>query len=417
VAEVRVTTFKPVSPNSVKFANVANVANTANIVTDTSNTGTGNVGNEGNAGNMTGGSLTDLTQVFTQEAIRINIGTNGVNSIIQDVLPFILESLTNLPIDPINGSYLGIEYKVDGIQISNVSSSQAKVSFHQKDFGLNIALEVHMHMDWEYGKWGIGSSGRAHADTNATSTATITLGNLAGVPTLSVESFELTLGKFDVVIDTSFVSQVYNLLLYLFHETLQNTISASLSTNLKQVLQDKCNAELKQLFVSQLVEGSTDVSINYGLMSAPTYPNGLALQMDFYGGLLSKKYPALPSFPTHPLNIPPLFSKMFTMVIDQYLLNEAGYVLHNANLLYYIITQKDVPPDSDFVLNTRQFKLILPQLYKMCPDKPMQLEFATSYPPSFDISDVPKFVLDGDLLIACDKTGDGMWEQAAVLGL
>lgn len=110
-------------------------------------------------------------------SVRINIASDKVNRIILDLMPFILSTVKTTPVPGIEGSYLGLDYKVSGITFSNLQVPSCQVSFADKSLGVKLALVLALDLSWQYGKWGVGSSGRATASANGTVTAAITLGS------------------------------------------------------------------------------------------------------------------------------------------------------------------------------------------------------------------------------------------------
>ncbi|XP_066499869.1 bactericidal permeability-increasing protein-like [Hoplias malabaricus] len=124
------------------------------------------------------------------------------------------------------------------------------------------------------------------------------------------------------------------------------------------------------------------IYMNISLTDSPLVKSsglGLSVKGEFY----SITSPSEPPFSSEHFELPWQEDYMVTVGISEFCMNSAAYAYYCAGVLSIHITEDMLPKISPIHLNTSQFGLLIPQLPKLYPDLPMELELYASKTPLF----------------------------------
>lgn len=262
--------------------------------------------------------------------------------------------------------------------------------------GLSWSLNgasLSVHGDWHYkyrlGFIKISDSGSFDVDVLGISESlTVTLGaSQTGEPTIHSTGCYCNIDDLSIDLHGG-ASWLYDLFIGFVSDSLQDNIQSKLCDAARKAVDENAARELSTLQVQVVIDHQW--LLDYRLVSGPTFGTGY-FESYHKGEFFFAAEPT--EAPFKPASLPSQVSsdRMATFWVSDYVLNTAGYVLHQRNILSYNLTQKDLPEDQKSFLNTtccaacKCIGKLLPQVAQSYPEASVEAWMSTSEPPTINI--------------------------------
>nr|AKH45419.1 LBP-BPI2 [Apostichopus japonicus] len=305
------------------------------------------------------------------------------------------EMVKQYPIPPQSGKSHGISYKLWNVEVVDfdIPISELRAGPGPK---LTIsASNMYMKLSGNFEVKFFGShSGDFDAFIkNISLSISVFVAESDGRPSVDTSSSYCTFNVRDVYLDLhghKFISR-----------KLADRINDYLNENGCSEIVDAVNTQLQQrltklTMVASIYEG---MELDYSLLRTPTVTDhvfDITHKGEVYAtGHHSEMPGPRPRFPVGSDQ-----SRMFYVWISDYLINSAGYVLHNIGYLHYNVTQDDIPDGSEVSLNTSQFPMamLFPQVRKLFPDMMAQFHIqSTKQPVVNTTAEKVTFTVNGEI--------------------
>ncbi|XP_051887099.1 bactericidal permeability-increasing protein-like [Pristis pectinata] len=167
----------------------------------------------------------------------------------------------------------------------------------------------------------------------------------------------------------------------LFRRFLERPIKSALNRQICPKVSSAINGlerNLKKMKISFRVNNFAEV--DYSLVNRIKISRR-AMDLDFKGEFYRVRNRKEPPFKPPPISLPRHSSRMLYLGISDFLANSAGFVFHEAGALRMKITDRMIPKNSPFRLNTKSFGMIMPQLEKLYPNMNMIINLHSTRPP------------------------------------
>ncbi|XP_059979325.1 bactericidal permeability-increasing protein [Lagenorhynchus albirostris] len=175
-------------------------------------------------------------------------------------------------------------------------------------------------------------------------------------------------------------------LIQLFRKKIESSLRNGMNRKICEVVTSTVSSKLQPYFQTLPVTTKIDnvAGIDYSLVAPPkaTADNlDVLLKGEFFR--LAHRRP--PPFAPPALTLPNDHDRMVYLGISEYLFNTAGLVYQEAGVLNFTLSDDTLPKESKFLLTTKSFGTLLPQVAKMFPDMKMQLLIWASSPPNIAV--------------------------------
>lgn len=341
--------------------------------------------------------------------LRFMLENSGVNKIIQDALPEIVENIKSTPFPDqsitTTVALAGeITVNLTHIRISSLEINSVSASFVQPNIlttnANGVSIVIDLDFSFKQKSWphtaGTGDVQSTCTGANiALSVAIFTRADDAEKPLFNATSALVSLGTMNIKIHGG---GSVGWLLSLLENLFKTQIKKSLETNIQDSLITTINVQLNDAihqapFVIPIpfppetgMTGEIDVGLaNPATVSDPTSPV-LVIDSKMKFGIPGK--PA--SSPFTPVDLPTKVSSTsndFSLYVTQWIPNNAIWQLFNDGKLKYRITDDIIPPESPIHLNTNDLKNYIPELFEKFPNQSVVVDVEALYAPyvQFDI--------------------------------
>jgi len=324
-----------------------------------------------------------LLVVFTRATnpgIRLRITDKGLQYVDSIAVQVLNEKVKTATIPDISGDAdtpLGhVSYSLSSIHFNSFSIPS---STFKTDPGVGLQLQISdasasLSGNWHYRKdhWPHVSGGDSF-DLDVSGLAATVKTKLGvdstGHPTIAAAGCSSSIGSVKIHFHGG-ASWLYNL----FDSYVDKKIKQILQDKLCQEISDLINNNAEKALSTFPVQKQIDkyAVINYSLVSNPNFTESYA-DVFIKGEFLSATSPKEAPFSPTPLPPESESDKMAYLWMTDYVVNTAGLVFQQAGALNETITPSMLPPNFSYPLNTNTFKLIIPQLYRLYPNRPMKL--------------------------------------------
>lgn len=269
-----------------------------------------------------------------------------------------------------------ISYSLSSVHFNSLSIPS---STFKTDPGVGLTLQisnaqVSLSGNWHYRKdhWPhISDSGSFDLDASglALSVSAKLGADSTGHPTIATSSCSSSVGDVNIHFHGG-ASWLYNLFDSYVAGKIKDTLQDKLCQEVSEVINNNAEKELSTFPVKKQIDRYA--LINYSLVSSPVF-NESYLDVFIKGEFQSATDPK--EAPFSPVSLPAdsESAKMAYVWLTDYVFNTAGLVYQDAGFLNETVTPSMLPPNFSYPLNTSTFKLIIPKLYLMYPNRPMKL--------------------------------------------
>ncbi|XP_022448136.1 bactericidal permeability-increasing protein isoform X1 [Delphinapterus leucas] len=175
-------------------------------------------------------------------------------------------------------------------------------------------------------------------------------------------------------------------LIQLFRKKIESSLRNSMNRKICKVVTSTVSSKLQPYFQTLPVTTKIDnvAGIDYSLV-APPKATADNLDVLLKGEFFRLAHRGPPPFAPPALTLPNDHNRMVYLGISEYLFNTAGLVYQEAGVLNFTLSDDTLPKESKFLLTTKSFGTLLPQVAKMFPDMKMQLLIWASSPPNIAV--------------------------------
>ncbi|XP_028667612.2 lipopolysaccharide-binding protein-like [Erpetoichthys calabaricus] len=198
----------------------------------------------------------------------------------------------------------------------------------------------------------------------------------SGVPVLSAGSCTSQIGSLTVRFHGGH-SWLYNLFDLVIEEILRyeiNQFVCPLVTESINYFNPKINTFNFQTPVNAIAEAE------YGLINNPIISQNY-IDVDLKGEIISRTHPQKNTLVPEAFSLPDNDNSMLYLGLSEYLLNTGAQVYYDSGIFQMTVTQDTWPAGMPFSLNTNTLGILIPQVAKLYPDLPVQMQiFANKAP-------------------------------------
>lgn len=325
--------------------------------------------------------------------IRLRVTDKALQYVDSIAVQLLNEKVKTATIPDVNGDAdtpVGhISYSLSSVHFNSLSIPS---STFKTVAGIGLQLQISsasasLSGNWHYRKdhWPhISDSGSFDLDVNG---LTVTLKTKLGVdstghPTIAAAGCSSSIGSVKIHFHGG-ASWLYNL----FDKYVDGKIKGTLQDKLCQETSDLINTNAEKSLSTFPVKKQIDkfAVINYSLVSSPNFTESYAdvfIKGEFLSAITPKEAPFSPT----PLPPESESDKMAYIWLTDYVVNTAGLVYQEAGILNETVTPSMLPPNFSYPLNTKTFRLIIPKLYKVYPNRPMNLKVYSTQRPTVSSS-------------------------------
>ncbi|XP_059934034.1 bactericidal permeability-increasing protein [Mesoplodon densirostris] len=175
-------------------------------------------------------------------------------------------------------------------------------------------------------------------------------------------------------------------LIRLFRKKIESSLRNSMNRKICEVVTSSVSSKLQPYFQTLPVTTKIDkvAGIDYSLVAPPKATDDnldVLLKGEFFR--LAHRRP--PPFAPPALTLPTDHNRMVYLGISEYLFNTAGLVYQEAGVLNMTLSNDMLPKESKFLLTTKSFGALIPEMAKRFPDMKMQLLIWASSPPNIAV--------------------------------
>lgn len=320
--------------------------------------------------------------------IRFRVTDNGLQYVDSVAIQILEEKVKTAIIPDISGDAgtpIGhISYSLKSIHFNSLSitsstlKTDATVGLQFQIYGASTSLSGNWH--YRRDAWPHISGGDTFdlEVSGITVTLAAKLGvDSAGHPSISSAGCSCSVGSVKIHFHGG-ASWLYNLFDHYIDGKIKGMLQDKLCAETSDVIDNNAEKALATFPVQKQIGKYAD--INYSLVSSPNFTETFAdyfIKGEFVSAISPEEAPFSPS----PLPFDSESDKMAYIWITDYVVNTAGLVYQDAGVLNKTIIPSMLPPNFSYPLNTNTFKLIIPKLYALYPNRPMKLEaYSTTRP-------------------------------------
>jgi len=303
---------------------------------------------------------------------RIVVSQKFADYAVTKIMAQLQDGVTQLAIPDISGTAKGFQYNVSNFKISSLTCADPKLSFVEGvGFLLHldqVAVNGSAHWGYQLNSWPHIPNGGGSVDVSSGSTSHITVTLKIVIvkerPQVQIQSMDVNIGSFDIKVQGSALSWLYDLIL----KSWKNHIGDAINSAVKSIIP----TELDQ--INHIVAGFSFTeavplpapynksAIDFRVTNIKALSNAIVAddRCEWYptDGLprYSGTSPVVPltSYATHHL----------TLEASSYLFDTAFYTFTHQKLLEYNVTPDMVPKSSPVKLSARTFFLFAPGLFR-----------------------------------------------------
>lgn len=328
-----------------------------------------------------------------QRGTQLRLTQKGLDYTIQEALKILRKDLSGKRFRDFRGRDSGFSYTVSNLNLRSLIIGSGKLTTSTSS-GLTasasgISTSISGRLRYEKRVWGFKISDTVNINARAYDVSfsmSVSIGKgPGGKPTLGVNSCSSNVGRLRIQFSGSKASWLYNLFSSVVERNLKGQLSTLMCRSATESLKSRGASELAQFKVKKAIDKFA--MIDYSMTDAPKFTNQY---MDFYirGEFLSRSNPTkhsllpMPNFPSMSVN-----SKMVYIWLSDYTINTAGEVYHNSGILSRRIdgNTKTISPMIKMILNTNRFKILVPELARRYPNRPLAIRIHSYKPPKVEV--------------------------------
>lgn len=329
----------------------------------------------------------------TNPGIRMRITDNGLQYVDSIAVQILTEKVKTATIPDISEDVdtpVGhVTISLSSVHFNSLSIPSSKL---KTDAGVGIQLQIagastSLSGNWHYRKdhWPhVSDGGSFDLDVSGLAvTLTAKLGvDSKGHPTIAAGGCSSSIGDAKIHFHGG-ASWLYNL----FDSYIDKKIKGTIQDKLCQETTDLMNTDAEKALATFPVQKQIGkyAVINYSLVSSPNFTATYA-DVFIKGEFLSATSPTEAPFSPSPLPPESESTKMAYLWMTDYVINTAGLVYQQSGVLNETITPSMLPPNFSYPLNTNTFKLIIPKLYRLYPNCPMNFVASSTQRPQISTS-------------------------------
>ncbi|XP_027722980.1 lipopolysaccharide-binding protein-like [Vombatus ursinus] len=273
------------------------------------------------------------------------------------------------------------EYHFKSLNVQSVELKNSKLDLVPGE-GLKASISnafIHVHGDWKARKSILKVSGSFDLQVKGISIS-VSLGlssDSSGRPTVTSKQCSSHIA--DVDLD---VSGKIGWLLNLFQNHIESKFRRVLQDKICEIVKKSVASDLQPYLHSLPVIVKIDniAGMDYALVGPPQ-ATCYSLDTPFKGEFFRQSHQSPVPFEPPAMNLPEDHDLMVYFGISDSVFNTASQVYWEAGTLNYTITDDMIPSSFRIRLITSSFRALVPQLGKLYPNMPMELQVTTSSPP------------------------------------
>lgn len=322
--------------------------------------------------------------VTVNPGLRIAITDKGLEYLRRIAVPLIECELATMKLPDIAGEadvehLFRVDYNLSNITLSDLTIPKSLLTAGPDGImllGSDIAMKMKSNVYVREHAWPHAHY-TATADIDINTTSLLIAFKVGMVPngsaTLDDVNCKLSVGDFSIKFHGG-ASWFINLF--------DGVINPIIKSQLNKQLCEQAIPELNYTLLSlPLKINLGDVLIDLSLVKPMDCGSGYAA-ISNKGEFYSTKHPV--EAPYTPPVLPPVSDTsnyMLSLWFTDYVLNTGAYVYQSLGVFKYNVTQKQIPPDVPFQLNTNFFEQIIPEFYKKYPNMAIVLGVEALKPP------------------------------------
>jgi len=333
---------------------------------------------------------------------------DGLNTIVDDCQPILIDAIQTAQIDDIHGSTgtpIGdVDYDITAIQIQEFNIGAMGVDLlpgkglQASDSGASI----HVHINWGYSMWLASDSGDADITASASFAAPMAIGvDGNNKPTLNVEAFNFQLNDLDIDLHGG-ASWLYQVFIDVFSGQIQDSIQNTINDQMPGMVNDLAApalATLDTLIEISISDDMPTLMLDYGLAGAPVF-NDQFMAAPSVGNVYITDTQEM--CPLTPNGVPQqVTGRQYEVSLDDTLPSCVGWAMQKLDWVNYVYTSDDMPDWFPMALDTTSLQYLIPPLYVAFPDRSCQATLGLGLAPAFS-SSTTGILLDATLDIAMD---------------
>lgn len=275
-------------------------------------------------------------------------------------------------------------------------------------------IDLTFDWNWRQDLWPHASEdGTGTGGSNAKITATTTLGVSNGRPSADVSALNIDLSDFEFHLKGSIVTWFLDIFIDIFKPIIKDIVQHELNKQVPAILNQELNAALSTFPTSLAIFDILE--FYYPFQSFTASSSILSWSMEGLASAVGQPQNLSPfSMPSMPVSLSPL--TMAEIFISDFMFNTALYTLYTEGLLNFAVSQSQLPPSMQYLLNTNEWKLAVPALYRAFPNSPMQLVFSPDASPfvNFSASEAASATLPGFMTVNIVGNGTAFVLQGTV---
>ncbi|XP_066480837.1 bactericidal permeability-increasing protein-like [Tiliqua scincoides] len=289
----------------------------------------------------------------------------------------LVQSVRKKQFQDIEGSYnvplLGnVQYSVSGIWVSKLQVNNSTIGF-SKGAGVNLRIQdgqIGLNGNWKLAASLGEDSGTADINIRQLSlSAVLGIGSGdRGHPRLWCASCHSTIGDIDFKFSGR-ASWLYNMAASVLKRSLQSEVNKHVCSEFKKgsaAVEKFLSAMNVSVWIDPIAELDCSI-VNQPVISADSCKVDLKGEFFRIGQLRAS--PLVPA----PFLLPDRPDSMLLLGISEFVANSAAFVYFTAGALQANYTDKEIPKNFPFRLNTKSVGLLLPELKQLFPDMPMKV--------------------------------------------
>ncbi len=324
---------------------------------------------------------------------KVTISQNALQYMTNQVLPIIEKQVSQQLAIPDSTSevdtpigHVTLEAKNIKVQSFHLAAASLTV-LPGKGLQANIqGCSVAIHLDWHYRKnsWphvSDGGSADSSVSLNVALVLAITVGP-DGKPVVQVPAVSTDVTGLDLHLHGG-ASWLYNIFLNVFKNSIRKSITSAIESNMSKAVTDNVAKILATINLKYPLRDGVivDASFDEILFGSSFLTTGNMVEFIYLNGT---RYPGQP--PAMPDTDPKYAGSMIQFAMSDYVLNTAAYAAFQAEPTHMLVNSSYLPSSLQFLMNTRAFKFLIPQLYNTYPDLPMQITIGVTSAPTFKVS-------------------------------
>ncbi|XP_036605414.1 lipopolysaccharide-binding protein-like [Trichosurus vulpecula] len=273
------------------------------------------------------------------------------------------------------------EYHFKSLNIQSVELKNSKLDLVPGE-GLKASISnafIHLDGDWRARKSFLKVSGSFDLQVKGISiSVSLRLSSdSSGRPTVTNKQCSSHIA--DVDLD---VSGKVGWLVNLFQSQIESKFRRILEDKICEIVKTSVASDLQPFLQSLPVIAKIDqiASMDYTL-SGPPQATRHSLDTPFKGEFFRQSHRSTVPFEPPAMKLPEDHDLMVYFGISDSVFNTASQVYWEAGVMNYTITDDMIPSSFSIRLKTSSFRALVPQLGKLYPNMPMELQISTSSPP------------------------------------